>query len=593
MSDFIFSFILSNFYLGLMIGLLFLVKRVFRCWLSARMQYRLWHILFVLLCIPLLPLETAKKTFHAALLPAFHSNTGTPILSAGSSDWLRDFGVSIGNGTPSNLASFLFFLWIVGICLAAFHLFRSYLLLLQLKHSTLPMENEAILHLYEQCKKELKIKQHIPLSSSDYIKSPVIAGIFKPHIYVPLSAASQYSIEEIRFMLLHELGHYKQKDLLWNSLTNIVGIFYWFHPLVHFAKKTMRNEQELSCDAFVLSCISENSYTNYGNTIIACAQNVSLSHAPFALSMSSTYEQLKGRITHILTYEKLSWRKGWKGLIVCIITVILFTGFTLNLSAYSISSVDANYRKKISGNSQTSVEEDYSDYFEETEGCFVLYDSKNDTWHIYNEGMASKRKTPVSTYKIFGALNALEHNLISPTQNDMSWNGEKLPFSEWEKAQDLSSAMKNSVNWYFQNLDARLGIDKIRNYLNNIQYGNQSCGNSPVAYWSDGSLIISPIEQVVMLQKFYRNDFHFRGENIDAVKQAIFLEATDSTSLYGKTGTGQINGENALGWFVGYAQKEDNVYYFAAQLENSKRASGSTAAEITTAILKDLLILEQ
>lgn len=614
MADFIFFFILSNFYIGLMIVLLFLAKRVFRRWLSARMRYRLWHILFVILCIPLLPpkdviipilshfpclqnlsnaFSWTKKAFHAVLVPSFTSNTGTMIVQASPSDWLKDFGVSIGNGASSNLANFLLFLWIVGICLAAFRLFRAYLLLLQLKQSTLPMENETIIHLYEQCKKELKIKREIPLSYSDFIKSPVIAGIFKPHIYMPLHVVSQYSIEEIRFMLLHELWHYKQKDLLWNSFSNIVGILYWFHPLVHFAKKEMRHEQELSCDALVLSCISENSYMNYGSTIIACAEKLSLSHAPFALSMGSTFEQLKSRITHILAYEKPSLQKSWKGLLIFILIVILLTSFTPNLFALSVSVGKANsYSKKISDNRQNTVEEDFSDYFEETEGCFVLYDSKNDTWHIYNEEMASRRKTPVSTYKIYSSLCALENKLISPTQNDMSWNGEKQAFSEWERTQDLSSAMKNSVNWYFQNLDAQLGSDKIRDYLNNIQYGNQSCSNSHTAYWSDGSLTISPIEQVVMLQKFYRNDFHFQKENIDAVKQAILLETSGSTLLYGKTGTGQVNGENALGWFVGYVQKEDNVYYFATQLQNTIRASGSTAAGITTAILKDQLILE-
>ena len=100
----------------------------------------------------------------------------------------------------------------------------------------------------------------------------------------------------------------------------------------------------------------------------------------------------------------------------------------------------------------------------------------------------------------------------------MTWNGEDYPFDAWEANQTLSSAMKNSVNWYFQSIDSQLGFHSVKSFLQKIQYGNQQTGSDIDLYWTDLSLKISPIEQVNLLKKFHDNEFQFAPQNIDAVK---------------------------------------------------------------------------
>ena len=201
---------------------------------------------------------------------------------------------------------------------------------------------------------------------------------------------------------------------------------------------------------------------------------------------------------------------------------------------------------------------------------------------------ASTRVSPNSTYKIYDALLGLESGIITPEHSTFTWNGEPYPFHSWEADQDLTSAIHNSVNWYFQEIDSQAGFEAVRTFLQTINYGNQNTGTNLNLYWTDFSLKISPIEQVELLQDFYHNNFHFDCKNIQAVKKALLLSTTSSGSLYGKTGTGRVNGKDVNGWFIGYIETSNNTYYFATNIQSSSGATGSQATEITESVLSNL-----
>lgn len=66
---------------------------------------------------------------------------------------------------------------------------------------------------------------------------------------------------------------------------------------------------------------------------------------------------------------------------------------------------------------------------------------------------AALRFSPDSTYKIYDALLGLEKGVITPKDSYIPWNGETYPFEAWNAGQTLQSAMRSSVNWYFQSID--------------------------------------------------------------------------------------------------------------------------------------------
>ena len=236
---------------------------------------------------------------------------------------------------------------------------------------------------------------------------------------------------------------------------------------------------------------------------------------------------------------------------------------------------------------------DLSSAFDGSEGSFVLYDAGADSWQIYNPDTATTRVSPNSTYKIYDALLALESGIISPEDSDMTWDGTEYPISAWNSDQDLSSALRNSVNWYFQSVDSRLGSYEVSRFFNRIGYGNSDTSGGLDSYWMESTLEISPVEQVELLTELYHNEFGFSQENIDAVKNSLCLFSNGDSSLYGKTGSGQVDGKEVTGWFVGYVEQKGNVYFFAVNLRNSDNASGSAASDLALSVLESRGIWEQ
>ncbi len=390
----------------------------------------------------------------------------------------------------------------------------------------------------------------------------------------------------MRYMLLHELQHYKHRDAIGNFLMNLAGVVYWFNPFVWHSLKEMRNDREIACDTSVLKMLKEDDYEDYGNTLINFAEKVSLTPFPFAAGLGGNIKQMKQRIMNIASYEKPTFMKRLKGAAAFILTAVLLIGLAPFISTYAADG--SRYLWNSSSENISTV--DLSAYFGEYEGSFVLYDLGNDAWSIHDMEHASLRVAPNSTYKIYDALFGLEEGVITPENSFIAWNGENYPFKAWNTDQTLNSAMSSSVNWYFQAVDEQLGASGIYSYIQEIGYGNENINGGFSTYWMESSLKISPIEQVELLTKLENNSLGFASENVNAVKDAICLSSSDAGTFYGKTGTGRVDGQDVNGWFIGFVETTDNTYFFATNIGADRGAAGGNAAEITMSILSDMNI---
>ena len=233
------------------------------------------------------------------------------------------------------------------------------------------------------------------------------------------------------------------------------------------------------------------------------------------------------------------------------------------------------------------VYEDLGAYFKGYDGSFVLYNMKTDQYVIYNKDKSITRIAPDSTYKIYDALIGLELGIIKSGDTSMKWNGKANPYSVWDQDQTLESALKNSVNWYFQEIDKKAGKKQLYSYYKKISYGNYNLSGDISDYWMESSLRISPVEQVLLLKDFYTERLAFNDKNIKSVKNALKLSENNGKILFGKTGTGTLDGKNVNGWFVGFVEKEDNVFIFAVNVQAKDNAGGKAAAETALAVLRD------
>ena len=596
MADFMIRFFICNVFISGIIVILLIVKRIFKNSLSSRMQYNLWFLLLGLLAVPFIPFRFIGLpqifSWLGSLRNSLDFNSDIHIagtaeaVTTGNTNWMNDFTLSVNSKTPSIAGYILAGVWIVGILAMIILVIKSSLRLRTLEKSALPLQNQKVRRLSHRCLEETGIHKDIPVYSTAFLKSPIIVGLLKPCIYLPIHLISDYDEADIRYMLLHELQHYRHHDAIANYLMNLVGVVYWFHPLVWYALKEMRNDREVACDTSVLKMLEEDAYADYGNTLINFAEKVSLTPFPFAASLGGNMKQMKRRILNIASYEKPTFMKKLKGMTAFLLTAVLLLGLAPILSTYATDV--SRYQWKIS--SENISYADFSSCFGEYEGSFVLYDSENDSWSIYDMDHAILRVAPDSTYKIYDALFGLEEGVITPEDSFIAWNKESYPFEAWNADQTLQSAMASSVNWYFQSVDEQLGTASVCDYIKEIRYGNENMSGDLSSYWMESSLEISPVEQVKLLIKLQKNSFGFASENIDAVKDSICLSSSDAGAFYGKTGTGRVDGQDVNGWFIGYIETADNTYFFATNIGADSNATGSNATEITMSILSDMNI---
>ena len=589
-------FLICNVFISGIIGILLIAKRTFKNNLSSRMQYNLWFLLLGLLTVPFIPFRLIGFPQIFSWLGSLGSSpaSGTTttmgeavgINPAENADWMNDFALSVNSETPSIAGYILLVIWLVGILAMIILVIKSSLRLRTFEKSALPLQNPEVRRLYHRCLAEMEIHRNIPVYSTAFLKSPIIVGLLKPCIYLPIHLISDYSESDMRYILLHELQHYKHKDAVASYLMNLAGVIYWFNPLVWYALKEMRNDREVACDTSVLKILEEDDYEDYGNTLINFAEKVSLTPFPFTAGLGGNMEQMKRRIINIASYEKPTFIKRVKGMTAFMLTAVLLLGLAPFISTYAADG--SHYQWDSSSENISYV--DLSTYFKEYEGSFVLYDLENDAWSIHDMEHATLRVAPNSTYKIYDALFGLEEGVITPENSFIAWNGETYPFEAWNADQTLQSAMNSSVNWYFQTVDEQLGASDVYSYVQEIGYGNENMSGNFFSYWMESSLEISPIEQVELLTKLQNNSFGFAPENINAVKDAIYLSASDTGTLYGKTGTGRVNGQDVNGWFIGYIETADNTYFFATNIGADSDATGGNATEITMSILSDMNI---
>lgn len=253
-------------------------------------------------------------------------------------------------------------------------------------------------------------------------------------------------------------------------------------------------------------------------------------------------------------------------------------------------------RQKADARKAEAETPDLSAYFKRFPGTFVLYDLKNDRYVRHDAARAAQRFPPYSTFKIPNSLIGVESGVIKDADFLIKWDakkyppsGEVAPFSSWWRDQTLRTAFKRSALWYYQELAERVGAEKMKEYVDKLNYGNRDTSGGLTRFWLNSTLRISADEQVEFLKALYREQLPVSKRTFGIVKEIMVLEETPAYKLSAKTGGGPLGEGKALGWFVGYLETKGNTYFFATQIEGPNfLAIRDERINITKGILKDL-----
>lgn len=230
--------------------------------------------------------------------------------------------------------------------------------------------------------------------------------------------------------------------------------------------------------------------------------------------------------------------------------------------------------------------------FEDAEvtGTFVLYDVKADSFVVHNQARAKERFVPASTFKIPNSLIGLSVGAVESVDEVLPYGGRPQPFDIWEEDMALREAITLSNVPIYQELARRIGLERMRENVVMLGFGNEDIGETVDTFWLEGPLEISAIEQTQFLAKLAQGALPIAQEVQNVVKELVLLERGSQWKLYGKTGWENAP-ESGIGWWVGWVEKDDRLYTFALNIDIQQASDASKRVEIGKASLEALGVL--
>ena len=262
--------ILSLFGFGIT-ALLLLLKPITTKRLPARWQYCVWVAVLISMLFPaykLIPKKEAQKlsivpqnqTVQTETQPQDEINPDTVVTYDTPIEYLE---VNLSSKIQIRLFDLIAYIWGTGVLIFSLVVIISYFRFLCHKNKNAVKISDN--KIFSEVKKELKIKRRIRLKASSDIGSPMLVGILFPTVYIP---CREIPDNNMRMVLLHELTHYKRKDLLVKWFAILVNAVHWFNPLCYLACAALSEACEVSCDMSVTKNMSEDEQKLYMQTIL-------------------------------------------------------------------------------------------------------------------------------------------------------------------------------------------------------------------------------------------------------------------------------------------------------------------------------------
>jgi beta-lactamase class D len=212
---------------------------------------------------------------------------------------------------------------------------------------------------------------------------------------------------------------------------------------------------------------------------------------------------------------------------------------------------------------EITQEIDFSKHFQELdiEGSIIIYDSENDRVFEYNPQRNLTAFPTASTFKILNSMIALETGVIKDEITVLTWDGVVREIPQWNRDLNLREAFKISGVWFYQVLARRIGYERMQQWIKQVGYGNQNIGNQENIdqFWLNGTLKITPEEQINFLRRLHNHDLPFSERTMAMVKDIMINEQTPDYTIRAKTGWFGFGDKSIanIGWYVGYLEKGD------------------------------------
>ena len=352
---------------GLLILALLLGKRCLGNAISRQWRYYIWFIVLLRLLLPFGPEVSLLGSTYRAMdqaitqapspppqsAPDISEDELTPAVGAERADenrqaetWtavqpLRDVG--------ELLLHQIWLVWLVaalGLLIRKITIYQGFIR--YVKAGMTPVSDIEKLDQLSAAAERAGVGKPVELCVNPLISSPLLIGAFRPCVVLPRADIPE---KEFWYIALHELTHYKRRDMFYKWLVQVTVCLHWFNPLVYLMSREITRACEFSCDEAVLTKMGCDNAQDYGKTLLnAMAAVGKYKESVGAVTLSENKQLLKERLGAIMSFKKKSKaiRLLTGMLTLCVIFSAAFVGVYSTAAAADVPNT-VNAVKKIMG----------------------------------------------------------------------------------------------------------------------------------------------------------------------------------------------------------------------------------------------------
>jgi beta-lactamase regulating signal transducer with metallopeptidase domain len=331
----------TSLHASVLIGLVFLIQRMFGKFLSPRWRYALSLLVLLRLVLPAVPssqfsvfnlgasrfqLASQTATIPRATLPDLALVIEPTVLE--SARPVTSFALETKPIVETNgfgVLNALELVWLIGLCALLLCTIRRHREFSRWVKSQKTAADAGILSLVEDGKAVMGVTKPIRTICVSNLGTPAVFGWWKPCLLLPERMIASLSQEELRLVILHELAHVKRHDILLNWIIIVVRSLHWFNPLVWLAMRRLRSERELVCDEMVMTHLGTEERRLYGNTLIKLVKDFSkIRFCPSLVPAINSKSEIKRRVRMIAQFRPAT-RAAVIGSAALVLAVCCFT----------------------------------------------------------------------------------------------------------------------------------------------------------------------------------------------------------------------------------------------------------------------------
>ncbi len=186
---------------------------------------------------------------------------------------------------------------------------------------------------------------------SPEIASPTLCGLFRPKIVLPAGLTESLEPAQLRHVFLHELAHWRRRDLWFGWLNAIMLTVHWFNPFIWQAVRRMNADREEACDEIALSMLQNEERADYGETLLLLSTQLSdtkkVRIVPGVVGIMESKSFLARRIEAILSARKFSWFAATLAGLAFLVLGVVFLSSAVKRNASPLSLYSSLMETKV------------------------------------------------------------------------------------------------------------------------------------------------------------------------------------------------------------------------------------------------------